>query len=414
MMQDLIFTAQLDVLDRRSGQYLRESGRDGDLSQLGADAFFSFSLYLQNTGSFPCVWQDIFVRIDGGTPLRWSRRQLDAGSRCALRISHGKMVRFTTPGIHEVIWYLNGKQVHRECFCLWEPVHWERIGPAPSANYRNRTQRRSAYVCGWLDIPESTRYTEYMVDLKADYLPRGTYCCLGNWRMDLTGLSHKHRVIRPAKAELHAYAGLQRLADGRPVSIMSFWDMECTDFFGRKSVRHATRLYPAEVLFGGRFWGEGEGERSLVPFYWKAKQWYRMHLKCSPGQDEETTIVEQWILDPQTGLSTLLTRYSVPIPNSAFCGPIAVFLENFLPEFAGELRTMEVSNVRYLDAATRRWRPITSVQIGALAGPEGYEGNCEFGVCGSRIWMLTCGDRSPVGQDKPYRTFKLKAMGDER
>lgn len=391
-MHDIAFTAQLDIFSSQTKQHLRNCGKSEALSSLGPEEYFCFTLYIHNNSTQPYTWSSAYVCVDGGQPLRWPQGQVKPASRGVLLISRKKMIDCATPGGHDVVWYLDGKPVHREHFHLSTEMKWEQVFPIPSrariAASCNPYRSRSPYIFGWLEIPNNTRYTEYSVEFKADHLPAGTYCCLGNWTMDDSGWRRQYRQIRTWASGVNAYAGFQRLADGSTSGIMSFWDLECTDSRGNTVKRSATRLYPSQVLGGGRFGGEGEGERSNVPFSWRANRWYRMHLKCIPASN--ATIVEQWVQDLQTGASTLLTRFSFPIPNSSMQGNIAVFLENFLPETAGEIRSMEVRNAKYL-STSGRWHRVKNVCLGSQGGLPAYEGSYNFGVSGGRIWMITSG-----------------------
>lgn len=62
-------------------------------------------------------------------------------------------------------------------------IDWGSVFQLPSADeiaaYQNPNNSRSPYICGWLSIPADVKYSEYKVEFKADYLPEGTYCCLG-------------------------------------------------------------------------------------------------------------------------------------------------------------------------------------------------------------------------------------------
>lgn len=274
-----------------------------------------------------------------------------------------------------------------------ENMKWERVFHVPTeqqiAQYRNPHHRRSPYLAAWLDIPQDTRYSEYSVEFKVSHLPEGTYCCLGNWAMDYSSLKKRYTSFRTEYASVQAYAGFQRIEDGRPVSIMSFWDVFCQDARGRRVTLAAQRIYPLSVIGGGRFWGEGEGERSTTPFGWQANRWYRMHLKCEHiGQ---RTYVKQGVWDLETGVQTQLSCFALDIENALMQNSIAVFLENYLPETAGQVRSMEVRNPKYLDAATNRWHSIKSGYVSSNGGLPSYEGSYNFGVSDNRLWMITSG-----------------------
>ena len=242
---------------------------------------------------------------------------------------------------------------------------WEALFPIPSPGeiraYRNPQKRRSPYLCGYLQVPRNVRYTEYQVDFRAGHLPRGTYCCLGCWAMDLSGLRRHYRSVPDMYTS--AYAGFQRIDDGRTVSIMSFWDISCTDRSGRQITLRPKILYPDTQIGGGEFWGEGTGARCTAPYEWEAGHWYRMHLRCVNPPDVGTTYVEQWVRDLETGEKRLLCCYDTLIPNSAFLGNAAIFLENYLWETAGQVRSMEVRNPMYRREDTGKWHRITQVLL---------------------------------------------------
>lgn len=399
-MSKLFFEGQLDIYSISSNTRLRSCGKEGDLSQLGNDEYFSFSLYVQNIGYEDFVWEHAYVSVDNGPAWHWCEGQLPASCRTTFHIWHCNMQTCMTPGTHTAVWYFDGRPVHRETFRITQQWRWESVFPIPSrqeiAQYRNVRNLRSPYVSGWFFLPKKARYTDYTVEFKADHIPKGTYWCLGQWALDLSGLKKRYHSVKMEANHVSGYAGFQRIADGRMVSIMSLWDIYCQDALGNQTTIRAKRLYPQEVIDGGRFWGEGDGARSTAPFAWKSKRWYRMHLRCIPSPDH--TVMEQWVCDLETEEYTLLCRYEVAVPNAVMEGDVAIFLENFLPETAGEVRTMEVRNVQYLDADTRQWHRASQVHLSSWDGLPHYEGSYHFGVTDGRIWMITSG----VGGDWFY------------
>ena len=392
-MGSVSFGGQLEIFSIRENKFLRSCGKCGDLSELGSGEYFSYSLRVRG-GDRPFVWKEAYVTVDGLEPWRWGGGRLGAGDSGRFRIAYHNMQKCMAPGAHTAVWYFDGREVHRERFFLSWNMKWETVFPMPTreeiANYRNPHNRRSPYLAGWLHIPPGTRYTQYSIDFKAAHLPKGTYCCLGNWTMDLSGLKKRYKQVLTKQTGTHAYAGLQRLATGQTAGIMSFWDISCWDSSGKEITLRPKRLYPKTVIGGDSFSGEGTGARSIVPFAWEADHWYRMHLKCVPAP-AGTTLMEQWVHDLETGEARLLCRYDTGIADSAFLGPIAIFLENFLPETAGEVRSMEVRGARYLSADTDRWQAITSGQFGSEGGAPQYEGSYSFGASEDRVWMITSG-----------------------
>jgi len=388
-----IFNGQLDIYSISTRRCLRTCQNRADLSRLGSDEYVTFSLAVQNPSERDFAWQQAYVTVDETATLRWGSGRIPAAGRATLHISYAKMKPLLTPGGHTAVWFFDGREVHREQFLLTRDMDWRAVFPIPTsreiAGYRNLQNLRSPYLFGWFYPSVPARYTEYTVDFKADYLPRGTYCCLGNWAFDYSGLKKRGLTEQSGGSGIHAYAGFQKIGDGRMVSIMSFWDIHCQDRSGNQQIISARRLYPEAVIDGGRFWGEGEGARSTAPFRWEARHWYRMHLKCIPGP--ETSLLEQWVRDLETGEYSLLCRYAFDVPDAVFTGGMAVFLENYLPETAGQVRAMEVSNPKILDADTRQWRPMRQLHAGSQAGLPYYEGSYGFGVSDSRLWMITSG-----------------------
>lgn len=250
--------------------------------------------------------------------------------------------------------------------------------------YQASSTHRSPYISAFLHIPDSTHYTEYSIEFRAMHLPRGTYCCLGCYPLDFGPLT----PIRGQGDWADSYAGFQHIADGRTTSIMSVWDREF-QFSGGKRLHSAHRLYPAEVIDGGRFWGEGEGERSSAPYQWEANHWYRMHLKLVPGCS--TTYLEQHVTDLESGRSQLLCRYDLGLPNGTFRGRMAVFLENYLIGTSGEVRSMQIRNARYKPVAMGTWLKISAATVSSWTGLPHFNGSYDFGSDAEGLWMITSG-----------------------
>ena len=85
----------------------------------------------------------------------------------------------------------------------------------------------------------------------------------------------------------------------------------------------------------------------------------------------------------------------------------AIFMENYLTEYAGGVRSMELCNAKYLDAKTGNWEKISSIYLGSNGGAPGYEGSYNFGTYQDRIWMIASG----VGGDW-YNNGKGRTSAD--
>lgn len=376
-------------------KFLRSCGKSADLNDLGNDEYFSFCADITYNGAETLDIKNMYVVVDEGTPWNWSACVLDPGVCMRLHIFYSNMSGCQTQGSHYVTWYINDEAVLSESFFISEGAELEDSFAIPSAeqiaDYTNPNNSRSPYISGWLSIPSEQRYMEYCVDFKADYLPSGTYCCLGNWRMDYSSLLDDYVSIRTEYDGVQGYAGFQHTAKGEMVSIMSFWDIFCTDAAGKETVIRAKLVYPQVTDGNDSFTGEGTGAHCLVPYDWQAGHWYRMHLRCRVSEETGNTVVEQWVCDLDTGVWTLLCAYDVGVKDACFIGSTAIFLENYIPAVAGEVRSLEVCNAMYQEAGTGTWRYINEAYLSSRGGAPKYEGSYKFGANGNCFWMITSG-----------------------
>lgn len=274
-------------------------------------------------------------------------------------------------------------------------MNWKTVFQIPSENeirrYNQVNRYRSPYLCAWLTIPSNVHYTEYIIEFKADYLPKGTYCCLGGWKMDYSPLKKQYKSVRTEYDSVNAYAGFQRLGNGKYVSIMSFWDVLCKNAFGKESIIRAKRVYPQTTRYSDAFSGEGKGAHCIVPYEWESNHWYRMHLRCITSHITGNTIVEHSVSDLENGCYTLLCSYDMGAANVSMMGPMAVFLENFVPEYAGEVRTLEIRNAKYFNIDKKKWESLKEAYIEAQGMGTMHKGSYNFGASGENFWMITSG-----------------------
>lgn len=394
-LPEIAFSGGVDVYSVSGETFIRtgEKGKVGCLNELSSDEYYTFALQVQYNGAGEFAWNEAYVVVDGGEKWYWNPGSLPSGSSTSFHIYNSNMSKLSL-GSHEVSWYFDGQLVYADTFMLTRGLDWNQITNMPSdtevAAYTNPLDLRSPYIPAWLDIPNGVRYTEYMVDFKADYLPRGTYCSLGNWCMDYSALEAKYQKVETDG--ISAYAGFQNIHDGSKIAIMSFWDVYCTDYSGNVTTIRAEVEYPENPDKAGQFGGEGKGAQCMEAYEWEENHWYRMHIKCYDGTDG-TTLVEMYACDLETGVNTLICRYDTLIPDSAFIGPIAVFLENYLTDYAGDVRTLEICNAKYLEEATGQWHEITTgtVSPNGSAGISSYAGSYDYGTTDGIFWMMTTG-----------------------
>jgi len=387
-------TAEIAAFNIDSESHLRSCGHTAGLNNLGAGEFYTYVLTLRYTGSSPIPMENMTVSVDGGERWGWSNHTLQPDAVCRYHIYYSNMKTRMTEGAHTVTWYLGNQVLMTKSFTFVSEVDWNSAFPIPSeaeiAACNQTATARSPYLYGYLQISDSLRFSEYSIDFKADTLPKATYICLANMRMDLSPLRKIYSSVSTEYELVNMYAGFQRRWTDT-VSILSFWDIYCTDASGNQKTLRAQRLYPASSAGSDDFSGEGTGAHTLVPYEWHADHWYRMLLQCIQSEETGTTLVEQWVLDLETGVWTLLCRYDTLIPDSCFTGPTAFFLENFDTAYAGDVRTMEVANIRLFDIDAGCWKSVSSAFLASNGGRPQYEGSYAYGSEGSRFWMITSG-----------------------
>lgn len=288
---------------------------------------------------------------------------------------------------------LDSKDVDTYCDPFWNTV-FDFPTDEEITQYNKSNQKRSPYIAGWFQMPADTKYTEYMIDFRADCIANGTYLSLGNWFMDYSYLESQYESVR-VDSSVHAYAGFQKINNGQMYSIMSFWDVFCKDYTGKETVIRAKRVFPETTGSKEEFDGEGTGAHHSDLYAWESDHWYRMVLKCSTSNETGNTLVEQGVWDLETDTYTTLCIYDIGVPNATFKGPIAIFLENYDAQYAGHVRTMEVCNAKYLNSDTNQWKDLKQIYISSQQPggdqPLSYNGSYNFGVTENRFWMITSG-----------------------
>lgn len=361
-----------------------------DLSDLDDGQCYSLRATVQNNGNHALKLHDVCVCVDDMEPWGWADFSLEAGQSTVLVVPPGNAARFMGLGTHTSAWYANGEVIETRDFLVTDGSSWaERL--VLEQNYSDVSEKLSGklapYVGGFYDIPATARVRRLSVDVKADFAPRGTYCCTANWNIDLS-----HYMGRGIDAQTYfhgvgGYCGLQVLSDGRRVSILSLWDVMCVDSGGRRNTIRASLLYSNGMSISDEFDNEGTGVHCLVPYEWETGKWYRVTVKCTLSKNDHT-LIEQWITDLSSGEDTLQCIYDTNLVSSSMMAPIAMFLEDFDAAYAGETRTMEVRNVSYYVEGYLPKR-VASLQMNARVGE--YAGRYAFGTAGEKAWMITSG-----------------------
>lgn len=293
----------------------------------------------------------------------------------------------------EAYTYVTG---HPSVFRPDASLGWQSLMAFPSSDeisdHNASNSDLAPYIAGWLSTDSLGRFVEYAIDFKADYVPDYTYCSLANFYLDYSALNDQY--VKVEQDSIGGYAGFQHGISGKsPNSILSFWDVYCWDAAGKKTTIRAKRLYP-EGDEDSSFTGEGEGAHTLVDYNWRPGQWYRMLLQCHTSETTGNTCISQWAQDLSNGVWTYLCEYDLGVPNVAFTGSIAVFLENFIPVTSGNVRTMEVRNARAHAEGAYEW---TSIRSGYFLQNYDHGGSYRYGVNGDTFWIITTGIPGKAG-----------------
>ena len=410
--------AEIAVYSSSGETYIRSCGKSAALSELSGDEYYSYLIKFRHTGSQSVQVNEMTVSVDGGERWAWAAFTMEPNTQYWFHVYYSNMKTRMTAGEHTVTWYIGNQAVWTETFLLTEEMNYDGVFSMPSdsdiAAHNQSATAYAPYVYGVLEVEDSYRFTEYSIDFRADTLPKTTYLSLAAMRMDFTELKRRYANVHTEYEGTTMYAGFQRRYEDK-IAILSFWDIYYTDASGKQQVIRAKRLYPEVSDGNDSFGGEGEGAHTLVPYEWEEDHWYRMLLQCRQSQETGTTQVEQWVCDLENGAWTLLCRYDTGIPDSCFVGPAYFFLENYDNAFAGEVRTMEVANIRTLDAGTGQWRAHFSVSMASNGGLPKYEGSYSYGANDGSFWMITSG----VGGDwygqqrvQQYRKFSVSSAAE--
>ena len=395
-LPEFVYSSSLDVYTISGESCVRSGTKVGDLTELAGDEYYSPVLHFQYNGQSTLSWSELCVSVDGEERWYWGAGTLEPGQNMDLHIYYANM-QHMSEGSHTIAWYFDGVEVYSDTFMLTHDLVWGALTSLPGRSeieaVNSTSALRSPYMAVWLQIPAETRYKEYVIEFKSDHFPPGSYFSLGNWYMDFPALEQQYASVGSDSGGINAYAGFQNLYNGDHIGIMSFWDLHCTDGAGSVTTLRPEVIYPADPYEDQEFGGEGVGAKCLATYDWEENHWYRAHFRCVESAATGSTNLEFWVYDLETGEYTLICAYDLKTTDVAFQGSVALFLENFLPSYAGEIRSMEVCNAAYLDEATGQWYAITQADMYPNGDGMGlnYTGSYDYGVEGNRLWILTTG-----------------------
>ena len=275
--------------------------------------------------------------------------------------------------------------------------NWPNYMRMPSSEEVNAVKGtgRSPYIAVFPHYPGVNRVLQYSVDVHIDHDPKGTYVCPLNWWMDVSGLQKKfgyNSVYNDYTGTPGGYCGFQCLEDGSKVFIMTVWSTFCTDQNGRTTVYKPSVIYPENEGEENQTSDEGSFVHCILPYSWKTGRDYRILVQQGVSDATGNVTLTAWIGDCSEGSWKMLSSFDTGV-SDVWMVSGAAFLENFLVEYAGEVRTMELFNLRACSADTGAWVSADSADFilnGSISSLD-YIGSCSFGTDGASIFAITSG-----------------------
>ncbi len=392
--------AVLKVFNKHTEAHIRDTNIS-DVAQLKENEYLSFAFNVTNNRTIPLKITSMYATINGGPQLHWGALTLGANQSGTCHIYYVNMQSCQKSGSYTVSFYVNNKIVTTKTFVVVDSSYadtsnyWNSVFPVPTAQqiaaYKNPKNLRSPYIAGWLWLEDTVHFTEYSIDFKSDHAPLGTYCCLGQWFLDTSNLKTNYTNV-PSSAL--AYGGLQNttVAGANKRSILSFWDIDVKDKAGNPVTIRPKIVYPASTS-ADEFGGEGTGARYTSHYEWEESHWYRMLIQCSTDAKTGNTLVTQWFCDLETMVWTKICTYDTMMKGTYFKSSVAIFLEDYLTEYAGDVRSMETRNARIFNIDTNSWQSLDQIHITPNATDiiTAYEGSYAYGARADRFFMITSG-----------------------
>lgn len=252
---------------------------------------------------------------------------------------------------------------------------------------------RSPYIAFYLNYPGVHKATEYCVDLHVDHQPNGTYACPIDWWIDVSPLEEEYEsVYNDYTGKPGGYCGFQTYRDGSRVFIMTVWDIFCEDSDGNVDLYEPEVTYPENQGQANIGNAEGSFVQCIVPYNWRPGRDYRVLLQRSESADAGTSEFTTWVCDLAENNWTRIATFDTGVRDLYFDSS-GGFLENFEVDYAGDVRTMQLSNMKAKPKDSSDWVAADSVKyiFNGSIGISDYVGSANFGADGSSIWAITSG-----------------------
>ncbi len=370
--------ATIAIYDRNTEQRVRSTGETSySMDGLKSGEYLSFEIETHHSRRMEI--RNIYARINGGERMGWSGTTAEAGSSFVWHIYYVHMGQLK-PGVYRLDFYINDTLLLTQYLTLRSEKNWSRVMSLPTASEiaAFRSDETSPYIVCLPQFPGVTGYTEYAVDFKADHQPRGTYLCCADFYMNIRYGGHE--------GTMHAYCGFQVIYDGTHVAICSVWDTECTDARGKFVIPRANVVSAKNVYRNSGFDGEGTGAHCSVRYNWKQGHAYRLILQLLRSNETGTDHLYMWVTDLENMVWTKLIEYDLKVTD-AYIFDNGAFLENYMSDYAGEIRSMELSNARVY-STDGKW---VSAREAIFLQNYDHPGSYTYGSSGNAFYTITTG-----------------------
>ena len=186
------------------------------------------------------------------------------------------------------------------------------------------------------------------------------------------------------------YFGIQVNSPTERRILFSVWSPFSTD--DPKSIPEDQKiklLKKGEQVYAGEFGNEGSGGQSFLKYNWQADNTYKFLLHGSPDNFGLTTYTA-YFFAPEKNEWKLIASFRRPKTNT-YLKKLHSFLENFLPEYGNEERTVLFSNQWVCDAKGK-WYELNKAKFtGDNTARKAYRLDYAGGISNNAFYLRNCG-----------------------
>ena len=393
---DLTFEGGMAVFSAWDETYLRETDGDGEEPDEGE--FLSFYVDVKSDGPADLSDLPAYYRLDGGTERPFSDVTQEEGNEARYHIELLDMAEMG-PGLHEIEVWVGDNVVHTDRFYV--PRDWDEIMPDPTEEQIGAVsgKGRSTYVVYYPQFENTPGITEYAIDFSVDDMNRGTYFSTFNAEMDTADFDKKGLSISENYGtNAGFYGGFQYLEDGRRAIIMTVWDVFCKDAQGNQKVFRATPLYAdgdARIKSeSAENSGEGDFQQFIIDYPWEARHPYRVLVQLGKNEATGNATATMQVCDLTSQEWKKLVTWDLGYPSEYIkTDDLTGFLENYLVQYSGDVRSANFSNIRGRSAQSGEWMAADSVKFTVNNSEDTFDyiGSFQFGSDGHSYYAITSG-----------------------